>query len=137
LDLAHIKHDEGIADIGQDRQSAEAGDNLAQKFEASLAGSFGCLARQAADVAARSRQTRDQAGADRVSSRRENNRDDRRRLLGSQDHASARRDNDINLAPDEFGGDLGRALVASLRPSIFDCERAAMPAAAPPSRVVN
>ena len=55
-------------------------------------------------------------------SRRENNRDDRRRLLGSQDHASARRDNDINLSPDEFGGDLGRALVASLRPSIFDCD---------------
>ena len=34
MDLAHIKHDEGIADIGQDRQSAEAGHNLAQKFEA-------------------------------------------------------------------------------------------------------
>jgi hypothetical protein len=65
LDLAHIKHDDGIANVAQQRQSTEAGDNLAQKFEA-LARKIGYLVRQTGDVAARSRQTRDQAGADRV-----------------------------------------------------------------------
>src|SRR5262249_17422127 len=33
LDLAHIQHNGGTTDIGQDRQPAETGDNLAQKFE--------------------------------------------------------------------------------------------------------
>src|SRR5262249_12853575 len=96
---------------------------IAQKFE-TLAGSLRLLERQTGDVATRSRQTRDQAGADRVPRRRENNGDDRRRLFGSHDSGSRRCDNDINLALDEFGGDLGGALVASLRPSILDCDGA-------------
>ena len=66
LNLAHLQHGVGIADIGHDRQPAETGDNLAQEFEP-LASKIGLLDRQAGDVAARSRQARDQAGADRVS----------------------------------------------------------------------
>ena len=65
LDLAHLRHGAGIAGIGQDRQPAQTGDNLAQDFEA-FAGEIGRLVRQAGDVAARSRQARDQTGADRV-----------------------------------------------------------------------
>ena len=80
LNLAHIQHGGGIADIGHDRQPAETGDNLAQKFEA-LAGKIGGLERQAGDVAARSRQTCDQADADRVRRQCEDDRDDRCRLL--------------------------------------------------------
>ena len=55
LNLAHLQHGDGIADIGHDRQPAETGDNLAQKFEP-LASEIGRLDRQAGDVAARSRQ---------------------------------------------------------------------------------
>ena len=40
LNLAHLQHGGGIADIGHDRQPAETGDNLAQEFE-SLASKIG------------------------------------------------------------------------------------------------
>ena len=84
LNLAHLQHGGGIADIGHDRQPAETGDNLAQEFE-SLAGKIGRLHRQAGDVAARSRQTCDQAAADRVARHRKDDRDDRCRLLCCED----------------------------------------------------
>ena len=42
LSLAHLQHTNGTAGIGQDRQAAETGDNLAQEFE-SLAGKIGRL----------------------------------------------------------------------------------------------
>ena len=51
--------------LANDRNRLQAGDNFAQEFEP-LAGSVGCLPREPCDVAARARQTRDQAGADRV-----------------------------------------------------------------------
>ena len=65
LNLAHLQHGLGKANIGHDCQPAEPGDNLAQEFK-SLAGKIGLLDRQSSDVAARSRQTCDQAAADRV-----------------------------------------------------------------------
>ena len=40
--------------------------------------------------------------------------------------AASRRDNDIDLEPDELGRDLGEALVASLRPAILDRDGAAL-----------
>ena len=75
LNLTHLQHSSGTVDIGHDRQPAKTGDNLAQKFE-SLASKIGLLGRQTGDVAARSRQTRDKAGANRVRRRREDDRDD-------------------------------------------------------------
>ena len=80
LNLAHLQHGGGIADIGHDRQPAKTGDDLAQKLE-SLAGKIGCLERQAGDVAARSRQARDETAADRIARHRKDDRDDRCRLL--------------------------------------------------------
>ena len=38
----------------------------------------------------------------------------------------SRRDNDIDLEPDELGRDLGEALVASLRPAILDRDGATL-----------
>ena len=38
----------------------------------------------------------------------------------------SRRDNDIDLEPDELGRDLGEALAASLRPAILDRDGAAL-----------
>jgi hypothetical protein len=105
--------------IGQDRQPAETGDNLAQKFQ-SLGRNIELLDRQAGDVATWSRQAGDQAGTGRVPRCRENNRDNRRRVLSSHDCGSRRRDDDIDLAPDELSRDLGEALGASLRPAILD-----------------
>ena len=55
------------------------------------------------------------AGANRVPRGPENNGDDGRRLLGSQDCGSRRCDDDIDLEPDELGRDLSEALGASLR----------------------
>jgi hypothetical protein len=95
--------------------SCQVGDNLAQEFEA-LANKIGYLVRQSCDVSARSRQAGDQASADQVRSRRKNDGDDRRRLLGSQEHASARRDDNINFALGELNGNLSGALGATLRP---------------------
>jgi hypothetical protein len=54
LNLAQLQYGEGIADIAHDRQTAETGDDLAQKFEP-LAGKFGRQCCQAGNVAARSR----------------------------------------------------------------------------------
>jgi hypothetical protein len=65
LNLTHFQYDLGVANISHDCQPAETGDNLAQEFE-SLASSIGLLDRHSSDVAARSRQTCDQASADRV-----------------------------------------------------------------------
>jgi hypothetical protein len=64
-----------IADIAHDRDSAETGDGLAQKFEP-LASKVGLHICQTGDIAARSRQTGDKAAAHRVPRRREHDRDD-------------------------------------------------------------
>ena len=49
-------------------------------------------------------------------------RDDGCRLFGGDDCWGSRRNNEIDFEPDEFGRDLGEALVAALRPAILDCE---------------
>src|SRR5262249_28877297 len=70
-------------------------------------------------VAPGPRQARDEAAADRVVRCREYDWNDRCRLLGCE-HRGSRRDDDINLAPDELGRDLGVALAASFRPANLD-----------------
>jgi hypothetical protein len=75
LSLAQLQYGERITDISQDRHSAETWNNLAQEFEP-LASNIVRLKRQASDVAARSRQTGDQAVAHGVPRRRKHNRDD-------------------------------------------------------------
>jgi len=73
LNLAHLQYGTGSADIAHDRQPAKIGDNLAQKFE-TLASSIGLPDRQASNVAAWTRQARDDAGANRVHLRSEHDR---------------------------------------------------------------
>jgi hypothetical protein len=119
LGLAHVQHGGGIAHIGHDRQSAKSGYHLAQQFEF-LTTSIRYLVRQTGDVAARSRQTSDQAGPDRVRHRREHDRDDRCRMLCREGCRGCHRDNDIDLEPGKLGRDLGEAFLASLRPAILD-----------------
>ena len=113
-----------MADVRQDRQSAQIWENLAQVFDP-FARNVGLLVRQSGDVAARSRQACDEAGADRVASQRKDNGDDRCRLLYCRDCAS-RRNNYIDLEPDELGRDLSVALGASLRPAILDSDGATL-----------
>src|SRR5215475_15867401 len=76
VNSSHVQHVSGIAGIAHNCQSAQTGHSLAQNFE--TFGSKICgLARQAGEVAARSRQTRYEAGGNRVARQRENDRDDR------------------------------------------------------------
>src|SRR5262249_24474544 len=103
---------------------AEAWDNLAQEFEA-LASNIGRLHRQAGGIAARLRQAGDVAAPDRVAPQGENDRDDGCRVHDFA-RCSSRRDYDIDLEPDEFCRDFGEALGAPLRPTIFDCDGAAL-----------
>src|SRR3954462_1052262 len=125
MNLLHIQHGSGGIDIEHDRQAAQIGHNLAQKFE-SLATKIPLLVRQSRDVAARSRKTGDQAGAGRVPGRREYDRNDRCGLLYRKGWNGSPRDNDIDLEPDEFGRDLGEALAAALRPAILDRDGATL-----------
>ena len=124
LNLAHLQHGAGIANIGHDRQPAKTGNNLAQKFEA-LAGRSVCwidrpvtLPPGRARLATRPVPTGSPASA---------------KTIGMTDvacfaarTAGARRDNDIDLQPDELGRDLGEALAASLRPAILDRDGATL-----------
>src|SRR5262249_47732054 len=82
--------------------------------------------RQTGDIAARSRQRSHEACANRVSRRREDNRDDRRRLLCCEGWFGPRGENDIDLEPDKLGRDLGITLGASLPPAILDGDGAAL-----------
>ena len=65
---------------------------------------------------ARSRQARDETGADRIRCSRKDNRYYRCGLLCGEDCAS-RRDNDIDFESDELGRDLGVTLASALRPA--------------------
>jgi hypothetical protein len=125
LQFAQLQHDGRIADITHDRQPAETGDGLTQQGEP-LAGEIDRLDRQAGDVPARPRQTGNQVRADRVARRRKHDRDHRRRLPGRDHGRGSPGDNDVDLEPDKFGRDLGEALVAPVRPAIFDRERATL-----------
>src|SRR6516164_6008969 len=80
LSVAHLLHHDAVAAIAHNCQALESGKHFAQELD-TLAGKLGCLDGQAGDVAAGPRQTFDETAADRVSSRREYNRDDRGRLL--------------------------------------------------------
>jgi hypothetical protein len=88
-------------------------------------GKIGLLKGQTGYVAARPRQGRDQAGADRIGSPRKHDWDGRGRLLYRGD-SEPRRDNDIDLEPDQLGCNLGEALAAALRPANFDCDSATL-----------
>ncbi len=86
----------------------------------SFAKRFGTNCLSSPQIAARSRQIRDEPGADRVSNQSEDDRDDRCRLLCRDDRCGSRCDNDIDLEPDKLGRNLGGALAASLRPAVLD-----------------
>src|SRR5262249_32485251 len=101
------------------RKPAEAGNNLAQEFEA-LVSKIDLLERQPGDVAAGSRQTRDEVATDRVSRHGKNDRDERCCLLCRNDGRGSRGDDNIDVEPNELGRKFGKALAASLRIPGFD-----------------
>ena len=101
------------------------GKNLAQETE-TLGGEIGCLVGQPGGVAARSTQTRDHAGADRVPCDREDNRDDSGRPLGRKGCFGSYREYHIDLDADELGCDLGETFGTSLGPTLLDRDGAAL-----------
>jgi hypothetical protein len=70
--------------------------------------------------------TRDYTGANRVTCRREYDRDDLRRPLGCSDGVGSFCDNDFDVELDELGCNLGIALAAALCPAIRDCDVATL-----------
>src|SRR5262249_30820601 len=98
---------------------------LAQEFDF-LASSVRHLVRQTGDIAARSRQTRDQASSDRIVYRREHDRDDHCRLFCRESWRGCRRNNDIDLEPDELGRIFGVAIATTLCPTILDRDGATL-----------
>src|SRR6516165_7624575 len=100
-------------------------DHLAQEFE-TLAGNIRCLTRQPGDVAARARETRDDAGADRIARGREHDRDRRCRLLCCEGSPSVLGNDDIDLEPNELVCELAQTLGVPLGPTILDREIAAL-----------
>src|SRR5262249_24587814 len=85
-----------------------------------LGSNVGRLVRQTGDIAAGARQTRNEAGAHRIPRRREDDWNGCGRLLCRQYRWGPRRDDDIDLEPDELRCDLGKALGAPLSPAILD-----------------
>src|SRR5262249_28771742 len=119
LQLADLQNDSGPTVMANSRQPLQAGDHLAQKLKP-LARKPGRLTRQACDIAAGPRQGCDQASTDRVRRHPEHDRDNRCRLLCRDNRLSRVGDDNVDFALDELGRDLGKPLVASLRPAIFN-----------------
>src|SRR5262249_52969394 len=125
LSLPHFVNGGGIVHIGQDCHPGEAWHDLAQQFH-SVSSEIAGLVRQASDVAAWSREVRDEAGSDRIACSRKDDGDDRCRLLRSQDSWGRVGKYDIDLQPNKLGRDLAVALGASFRPPILDGDIAAL-----------
>jgi hypothetical protein len=102
-----------VPDTRHDGQSLETGDNFAQEFNA-LAHKTGDAERQAGNIAARARQTRDEASANRFPHDGRDDWDERGRLLGCDDRRGSRRDNDVDLEANELSCDFGKAFAATL-----------------------
>ena len=83
-------------------------------------GGVGQLVRHAGDIAAWARQTCDQTDTDWVCRSHEDDRYGGCRLLGRHGTGGRRRDDDINLEPDELGSDLPIALALPFRPAILN-----------------
>src|SRR5262249_31642201 len=96
LNLVQLQRRKRTGEIGKDSKSAQTGHNLTQELE-SFAGSIGPLTRYAGNVAARARQSRDEATTDRIARCREHDRDHRRGLLCCEDGRGVMRENNIDL----------------------------------------
>jgi transposase len=119
VNRAHMAYDDGgIKALKPKANGGRKRENMTVAEEKVLLARF-------AHAAARPRQTGDEATAKRVRHSREHDRDDRGRLFHCENRRS-RRDNDIDLEPDELGGDLRKTLEASLRPANLDRDGAAL-----------
>ena len=77
---------------------------------------------QPGDIAARMREARGQTGADRIVGESHHDRDRRRRLLGCERRRQRPNDDDFRTKPHQFGGEPGKALSVSIRPTALDRE---------------
>ncbi len=103
------------------QQSDHAGlrHQLGQQLQ-SLEGQLGEHEADARARAARPGETGDEAGRNRVGADDEDNRDRRGCALRRERRLVAGRDDQINLAADEVGGQFGQPIIVTLRPTIFD-----------------
>src|SRR5262249_11214725 len=123
LNLGQLQHSLGKANINDDCQPAETGDNFVQELEP-LAGQIRRLERESSDVASRSCQTCYQAAADRVARQRKYDGDDRCRPLYYW-HRGSVRENGVNFQADKLGREL-RIALGTIRPAILDRDGATL-----------
>ena len=122
-----LRHVVGVDDVGRVADHGDpcrAGHRVARQLQ-ELA-PFGQRRQQAGDVAARPRQARDEAGADRVGDPQREDRDRQRRLLGGEcgGHAGGR-DDQVDVGRDQLARERVEALVVLVGPAVLDRERAA------------
>ena len=114
-----------ISSIEQDRQLAQSRDNFTQEFDP-LTDGLSQLNRQASNVAARPRQTCDQTVANRITCRREDDRDRSRCSLYREDIGVTAGHNDVDREADELGRNLASARNEAVRPAILDLDAPAI-----------
>jgi hypothetical protein len=119
--LGHLSDRAGIADIGNDRHSAEVGENLTQELD-SFAGKFGRLCRQTGDVATRPGQRGNQIGANGVDRYCKHDWDCRG-CLHCGSNRTADRNDDIHFESNELPCNFAKTFGAPLCPAIFDRDR--------------
>jgi hypothetical protein len=111
-----VRRCRGIPDDGNARKP---GNDLLEELQALGA----CLAHhdcEPGDVAARMREARHVAAADRVGMAREYDRNCRGRSLGGRGVDRRRRKDDIDLEPDEFFRQIVEPIEPPLGPTVFD-----------------
>src|SRR5262249_41272781 len=125
LNLTRFLDIHGILVVEQNGKAAQSGDHLAKQFEP-FGGHVRRHNRKAGHITAGPRQTGDEPAADRVADDRGDDRDRRCRSLRRQGRLGSVREDNIDLEPDELGGDFAIALIATFRPAVLDRDGAAL-----------
>src|SRR4029077_1130440 len=121
LNLFGLAPDHRIAPVGQYRQTAEIGNDVAQEFNPFSDG-FDTLERQARHVATGPSQACDEPSANWVATHRKHYRDDRRRSLGRDCCGCCVSDDDTHLKLDQRVRECAQTLNVPLGPTIFDVD---------------
>jgi hypothetical protein len=119
LEFFRGEHIGAVARIVEHRNPGGLRDHCLQELQP-LTAELGTVARQAGDVRRRSREVRDESGADRIRHTGEDDRDRSRRLLGRHSCRRAGGDDHAWSQSDQLRCELEQALWPSTRESVLD-----------------
>ena len=125
INLLQERLAERIAGIGQRRDAPHRRHNLADDLDA-LAGKLGGRRRQSGDVAAGTREARHQSGAERIAGRRHDNRNLRRCALRRVHRWRLGGDDDVDLLPDQFRGEVRQCIQPAFGGAPFELDALAV-----------